>query len=80
MSVAGEAIQGRVLIDASMVRGGGGYTHLMNLLPEISRIAPDLDFKVSKSRAIMKNPEILKPEPEPDFKISKSKEMRKIKI
>ena len=52
MSVAGEGIQGRVLIDASMVRGGGGYTHLMNLLPEISRIAPDLDFKVLASPSL----------------------------
>lgn len=36
--------RGRVLLDASMVRGGGGYTHLANLLPELSVAAPDLDF------------------------------------
>ena len=35
-----------------MVRGGGGYTHLMNLLPEISRVAPDLDFKVLASSSL----------------------------
>ena len=50
--MAGEGFEGRVLIDASMVRGGGGYTHLTNVLPEISRIAPDLDFKVLASPSL----------------------------
>ena len=50
--MAGEGFQGRVLIDASMVRGGGGFTHPTNLLPELSRVAPDLDFKVLASPSL----------------------------
>lgn len=34
----------RVLLDASMVQTGGGYTYFSNLLPELSMAAPDLDF------------------------------------
>ena len=49
LSAVGEGLRGRVLLDASMVRTGGGYTHLMNLLPEISRLAPDLDFMLLAS-------------------------------
>ncbi|MEE3328551.1 MAG: glycosyltransferase family 1 protein [Myxococcota bacterium] len=52
MSLTGEGFRGRVLVDASMVRAGGGYTHLMNLLPVISRVAPDLDFKVLASPSL----------------------------
>lgn len=34
-----------------MIRGGGGYTHLANLLPELSAAAPDLDFMLLASPA-----------------------------
>ena len=52
LSVVGDGHRRRVLLDASMVRMGGGYTHLMNLLPEISRVAPDLDFMLLASPAL----------------------------
>jgi glycosyltransferase involved in cell wall biosynthesis len=36
---------GRVLIDASMARGGGGFTYLVNLVPRLA-MAPDMRFLV----------------------------------
>jgi hypothetical protein len=31
--------RGRILIDASMARGGGGFTYLVNLVPHLSAAA-----------------------------------------
>jgi len=36
----------RYLIDASMIRGGGGFTHLVNVMPELARMAPQDTFRV----------------------------------
>jgi len=36
----------RFIIDASMIRGGGGFTHLVNILPEFAHLAPDDQFRV----------------------------------
>ncbi|HEY8154718.1 MAG TPA: glycosyltransferase family 1 protein [Myxococcota bacterium] len=42
MSLAGQ----RILIDASMVRGGGGFTHAVNLLPRLAALEPEARFRV----------------------------------
>ncbi len=34
----------RILIDASMSRGGGGFTYLLNMLPRLAQRAPDTRF------------------------------------
>jgi len=34
------------LIDGSMARGGGGFTYLVNVLPQLSEIAPETQFRV----------------------------------
>src|SRR5262249_36789823 len=34
----------RILIDGSMARGGGGFTYLVNLVPRLTRLAPDDRF------------------------------------
>lgn len=34
------------LIDATMIRGGGGFTHLVNVLPELAQQAPEDRFRV----------------------------------
>jgi glycosyltransferase involved in cell wall biosynthesis len=36
----------RILIDGSMARGGGGFTYLVNILPELCAMAPDDRFRV----------------------------------
>lgn len=36
----------RFLIDGSMARGGGGYTYLVNILPRLSEMAPNDQFRV----------------------------------
>lgn len=36
----------RILIDGSMARGGGGFTYLVNILPQLAAIAPDDHFRV----------------------------------
>jgi glycosyltransferase involved in cell wall biosynthesis len=36
----------RILIDGSMARGGGGFTYLVNILPELSALQPDDQFRV----------------------------------
>jgi glycosyltransferase involved in cell wall biosynthesis len=36
----------RILIDGSMARGGGGFTYLVNILPQLSALAPDDRFLV----------------------------------
>jgi glycosyltransferase involved in cell wall biosynthesis len=36
----------RYFIDASMIRGGGGFTHLVNVMPELARMAPEDTFRV----------------------------------
>jgi glycosyltransferase involved in cell wall biosynthesis len=36
----------RFLIDGSMARGGGGFTYLVNILPQLSSLAPDDSFRV----------------------------------
>ena len=36
----------RVLIDASMVTQGGGYTYLVNMVPLLSAAAPEATFLV----------------------------------
>ena len=36
----------RVLIDASMVRGGGGFTHVVNVLPELAAAEPEAAFRL----------------------------------
>lgn len=38
--------QRRIVIDGSMARGGGGFTYLVNILPELSRLSPDDRFRV----------------------------------
>lgn len=36
----------RYLIDGSMARAGGGYTYLVNILPRLSKMAPEARFRV----------------------------------
>jgi glycosyltransferase involved in cell wall biosynthesis len=36
----------RILIDGSMARGGGGFTYLVNILPQLSAMEPDDRFRV----------------------------------
>lgn len=36
----------KYLIDASTIRGGGGFTHLVNVIPELARMAPRDTFRV----------------------------------
>ena len=36
----------RHIIDASMIRGGGGFTHLVHVVPELARMAPRDHFRV----------------------------------
>jgi hypothetical protein len=36
----------RILIDGSMARGGGGFTYLVNILPQLSALLPDDRFRV----------------------------------
>jgi glycosyltransferase involved in cell wall biosynthesis len=36
----------RILIDGTMARGGGGFTYLANLVPQLSALAPDRRFRV----------------------------------
>jgi glycosyltransferase involved in cell wall biosynthesis len=36
----------RILIDGSMAHGGGGFTYLVNILPQLSALAPDDHFRV----------------------------------
>lgn len=36
----------RFIIDATMIHGGGGFTHLLNILPEFARLAPGDRFRV----------------------------------
>jgi glycosyltransferase involved in cell wall biosynthesis len=36
----------RFLIDGSMARGGGGFTYLVNILPQLGSLAPDDHFRV----------------------------------
>jgi glycosyltransferase involved in cell wall biosynthesis len=36
----------RILIDGSMARGGGGFTYLVNILPELSELQPSDRFRV----------------------------------
>lgn len=36
----------RVLIDGTMAKGGGGFTYLVNVLPRLARMAPDVEFRV----------------------------------
>ena len=36
----------RILIDGSMARGGGGFTYLVNILPQLSSMASDDRFLV----------------------------------
>jgi len=36
----------RVLIDASMARGGGGFTYLVNVIPALAKLAPEARFRV----------------------------------
>jgi len=36
----------RILIDGSMARGGGGFTYLVNILPQLSALAPSDHFRV----------------------------------
>ncbi|MCA9510010.1 MAG: glycosyltransferase family 4 protein [Myxococcales bacterium] len=36
----------RIVIDGSMAKGGGGFTYLVNIVPELSRQAPRHRFKV----------------------------------
>ena len=36
----------RILIDGSMARGGGGFTYLVNILPQLSALAPEDSFRV----------------------------------
>ena len=41
------AVRGRrILIDGSMARGGGGFTYLVNILPQLSSLAPNDRFRV----------------------------------
>ena len=39
-------VRRRILIDGSMARGGGGFTYLVNILPQLSALAPDDVFHV----------------------------------
>ncbi len=41
-----QATGSRYFIDASMIRGGGGFTHLVNVIPEMARMAPRDTFRV----------------------------------
>ena len=34
----------KFIIDGSMARGGGGFTYLVNIIPELSRQAPGDEF------------------------------------
>ena len=36
----------RVLIDGTAARGGGGFTYLVNVLPRIAKLAPEVRFRV----------------------------------
>src|SRR5262245_30825226 len=36
----------RILIDGSMARGGGGFTYLVNVLPQLCAMAPSDEFRV----------------------------------
>ena len=36
----------KIVIDGSMAKGGGGFTYLVNIIPELSRQAPEDRFKV----------------------------------
>jgi glycosyltransferase involved in cell wall biosynthesis len=36
----------RILIDGSMARGGGGFTYLVNILPQLSALTPSDHFRV----------------------------------
>jgi len=36
----------RILIDGTMARGGGGFTYLVNVLPHLSAMNPDDEFRV----------------------------------
>ena len=36
----------RVVIDGSMAKGGGGFTYLVNIVPELARQSPNDQFKV----------------------------------
>jgi glycosyltransferase involved in cell wall biosynthesis len=36
----------RVLVDGTMARSGGGHTYLVNILPQLARLAPDSRFRV----------------------------------
>lgn len=42
MPLAGQ----KYLIDATMIRGGGGFTHLVNIVPELARLAPMDRFRI----------------------------------
>lgn len=42
MALAGR----RILIDASMVRGGGGFTHVVNIVPLLAALEPDARFRL----------------------------------
>lgn len=42
MALAGR----RILIDASMVRGGGGFTHAVNLVPRLAAREPEARFRL----------------------------------
>ena len=41
----------RILIDGTMARGGGGFTYLVNVLPQLARLAPERCFRV-----LLRNP------------------------
>lgn len=40
------AVASRILIDATMTRRGGGFTYLVNLLPQLAALAPERTFRV----------------------------------
>ncbi len=42
-----EAPPKRFWIDGSMARRGGGFTYLVNVIPELSRLAPDAKFLIA---------------------------------
>ena len=36
----------RILIDGTMARGGGGFTYLVNILPQLAQLAPEDEYRV----------------------------------
>jgi len=62
MALAGR----RILIDAAMVRGGGGFTHVVNIVPRLASLEPE-----ARLRVLIRSPELRAALPEaPNLEIS----------